>query len=450
MSTDLAGLLANGSIVGIDNLVATPVIGTSAGDTLAAAATSTLVQGLGGNDSLTGGNGFDTLDGGTGTDTLIGGKGSDTYIVDSAKDVITELGVDADDRIQASITHRPQRRGLRRHRACHAHRHRRAATPPATATQPADRQCRRQQPRRRRRQRHARSAAPATTPTWSTRPTISIIENPGEGTDQVNSSASYTLGANVENLTLTGIAGISGNGNDLANKITGNAGDNFLSGNDGNDTLTGQRRQRPAGRRRRRRQHDRRHRRRHLRRRRQRRQDRRKPAPTAAPTGWPASITYTLGSNLENLALQMRPDDRRHRQQPQQRHHRQRRQQRAERAARQRHPGGRRRRRSAARRRRRRPAAGRRRRRHAGGRRRQRPLRLRRNGASTDCDLITDFTSGAGGDLIDLSDLLRFNPAISNINNFLQTVENDGSTTLRSSTATAAAPTSSTWPCSSA
>ena len=82
----------------------TPVIGAAGADTLAAAATSTLVQGLGGNDSLTGGNGFDTLDGGTGTDTLIGGKGSDTYIVDSAKDVITELGADADDRIQASIT----------------------------------------------------------------------------------------------------------------------------------------------------------------------------------------------------------------------------------------------------------------------------------------------------------------------------------------------------------
>src|SRR4029450_10659315 len=66
-----------------------------------------------------------------------------------------------------------------------------------------------------------------------------VNENAGEGTDQVNSSASFVLGADVENLTLTGTSGISGNGNDLGNKIIGNAGDNFLSGNNGNDKLTG-------------------------------------------------------------------------------------------------------------------------------------------------------------------------------------------------------------------
>jgi len=38
VSTDLAGLLANASIIGVDNLVATPVVGTSAADTLAVVA----------------------------------------------------------------------------------------------------------------------------------------------------------------------------------------------------------------------------------------------------------------------------------------------------------------------------------------------------------------------------------------------------------------------------
>ena len=65
------------------------------------------------------------------------------------------------------------------------------------------------------------------------------IENPGEGTDTVNASISFTLGANVEKLTLTGAASINGTGNSLANTITGNAAANILTGLDGNDTLNG-------------------------------------------------------------------------------------------------------------------------------------------------------------------------------------------------------------------
>jgi len=54
----------------------------------------------------------------------------------------------------------------------------------------------------------------------------------------VKSSLTYTLGANVENLTLTGAAA-NGTGNTLNNVIVGNAAANVLTGGDGADTLTG-------------------------------------------------------------------------------------------------------------------------------------------------------------------------------------------------------------------
>ena len=66
-----------------------------------------------------------------------------------------------------------------------------------------------------------------------------VIEQAGEGIDIVYSSLSVTLGANLENLSLTGSAGISGVGNAVANTLTGNMGNNTLSGLEGNDVLDG-------------------------------------------------------------------------------------------------------------------------------------------------------------------------------------------------------------------
>jgi Ca2+-binding RTX toxin-like protein len=57
--------------------------------------------------------------------------------------------------------------------------------------------------------------------------------------DLVRSSVSWTLGAGLENLTLSGSAAADGTGNLLRNTLTGNAAANILDGGAGSDTLTG-------------------------------------------------------------------------------------------------------------------------------------------------------------------------------------------------------------------
>jgi Ca2+-binding RTX toxin-like protein len=67
----------------------------------------------------------------------------------------------------------------------------------------------------------------------------SITELWGEGTDLVKSSVNWTLGANLENLTLIGTSILSGTGNTLDNVMIANSAGSTLDGGDGNDTLTG-------------------------------------------------------------------------------------------------------------------------------------------------------------------------------------------------------------------
>jgi hypothetical protein len=74
---------------------------------------------------------------------------------------------------------------------------------------------------------------------------IFVIDNIGDiigeglngGIDTVQSSLSWTLKANLENLTLIGTSAINGTGNTLNNTLTGNAAANILTGGLGNDTL---------------------------------------------------------------------------------------------------------------------------------------------------------------------------------------------------------------------
>jgi Ca2+-binding RTX toxin-like protein len=67
-----------------------------------------------------------------------------------------------------------------------------------------------------------------------------VVEAVNQGNDTVYSFINYSLEtvANVENLVLSGNA-FSGEGNELANNLTGNAGTNILSGGLGDDGLEG-------------------------------------------------------------------------------------------------------------------------------------------------------------------------------------------------------------------
>ncbi|MBL3607500.1 glycosyl hydrolase [Rhodovulum sulfidophilum] len=65
-----------------------------------------------------------------------------------------------------------------------------------------------------------------------------VLEEPGAGRDRVHATVGWTLGADLEDLTLGGGA-LEGTGNGLGNRLSGNAADNRLDGLGGDDTLQG-------------------------------------------------------------------------------------------------------------------------------------------------------------------------------------------------------------------
>lgn len=167
------------AVVGIGNGLANQLIGNAVANQL---------SGLDGNDTILGNAGDDYIDGGAGDDTLVGGEGADNIV-----------GGDGADRLDGGIG--------------------------------ADRL------------EGGAGSDVYIIDTFSNDGNSAnddvAIEAAGGGTDAANASVSYVLGAEIENLTLTGSSAIDGTGNVLANTVTGNAATNVLSGLEGNDTLNG-------------------------------------------------------------------------------------------------------------------------------------------------------------------------------------------------------------------
>ncbi|MEX8519839.1 MAG: beta strand repeat-containing protein, partial [Leptothrix sp. (in: b-proteobacteria)] len=218
---------AGGAISGTGNDLNNVIAGNNSGNVLSGGA---------GNDALLGGAGNDTLDGGTGNDWMAGGAGNDTYHVDSQGDVVIEQANGGTDTVVSTISYvlGSNVENLTLDSAGGAiHGYGNALDNVITGNASDN---------------YISGGAGADTMAGGAGNDTYIVDNVGDvvtesanaGTDTVISSVSYTLGANVENLTLDAAGGaINATGNDLNNVIIGNNSGNVLSGGAGNDALLG-------------------------------------------------------------------------------------------------------------------------------------------------------------------------------------------------------------------
>lgn len=222
----------------IQALLSTNIInGTAAAETLAGSGWGTQLYGFGGNDTLSGTASDDWLDGGTGNDVLIGGLGNDVYGIDAAGDAITESPNEGIDAVRSSITASLSSLGANLESLVLTGN----AAINGTGNAQANRLFGNSSANR------LDGGAIADVMTGGAGNDTYVVDNAGdviieftgEGTDAVEASIAWTLGNELENLTLTGTASVNGTGNGLADVLTGNAGINTLTGGAGDDTLNG-------------------------------------------------------------------------------------------------------------------------------------------------------------------------------------------------------------------
>ena len=205
--------------VSVQNLT---VNGTANADTL---------NGGTGNDTLNGLAGDDTLNGGLGADTLVGGTGNDTYYVDNAADITTEAAAAGTDTVISSINWMLATNVENLTLAGAAHINATGNTLANVLTGNAGD--------------NILSGGVGAdimsgglgNDTYVVDVATDVVsELANAGTDTVQSGVTFTLGANVENLTLTATTAINGTGNALDNVLTGGSAANVLTGGAGNDT----------------------------------------------------------------------------------------------------------------------------------------------------------------------------------------------------------------------
>ncbi|KQN59132.1 hypothetical protein ASF02_19915 [Pseudomonas sp. Leaf58] len=229
-----------------------------------------VLQGLGGNDSLFGNGGNDLLDGGPGADRMEGGIGNDTYVVDNLGDLVVEAANSGDDTVQASIDYTLGNNVERLTLLGAAHLN---GTGNALANILVGNSGNNQLDGGDGADVLQGGAGNDTLLGGAGNDSLtggdgndmldggagndsmaggtgddlylvaqagdSVSEAAGEGNDTVRAAIAYTLGANLENLELTGTTNLAGTGNALDNRLTGNSGGNTLNGGAGNDWLAG-------------------------------------------------------------------------------------------------------------------------------------------------------------------------------------------------------------------
>lgn len=217
--------------------------GSNYNDVLEGSIGNDTLNGSGGNDILLGAQGNDRLNGGAGADTMMGGTGNDIYVIDNVGDVSVEIAGEGTDVIESSVSV-----------SLGNHIENLLLTGGASINGVGN---------------DLDNTLTGNTGSNSLfggggndrldgkagtdsmfggtgddtyvveRTTDAVTEYAGEGIDVVESSVTYTLTDQVENLTLTGTSAINGTGNALDNILIGNSGVNTLVGGAGNDRLDG-------------------------------------------------------------------------------------------------------------------------------------------------------------------------------------------------------------------
>jgi serralysin len=229
---------ANDYMTGVEN-----VNGSGYNDKIIGDSGANRLVGRSGNDSIDGGAGNDSLDGGDGTDSLVGGAGNDTFSLSDGVDTIVEDLGGGTDTVRSSVAYSLAANleslllagsgnisgtgnGLNNVLVGNAG---------ANTLKGLDGNDRLDGGLGIDRLEGGGGNDLYTLATAGD----TVVELAGAGGDTVQAGFSITLGANVENLQLTGSGTTSGTGNTLNNQITGNTGANTLKGLDGNDRLDG-------------------------------------------------------------------------------------------------------------------------------------------------------------------------------------------------------------------